>query len=292
MNRWYANGLDLNSLYCVFYFSNISLSLVFINILTTRMGKEISTNKPKSLPKTQRKVKHSKEKSSITSSNEDTSDLNTTVIEKNEEEDLYDKFNDEQKKFFDKSVDHTIELIKEAIEVYLSCGQNYNEYEEEHKSFYSCGETPVGWLKYFYLPDCLDLSTRKLYENTMDAIINKSDRDQYGFDEYDSRRTHFVNIMDEYLDDPIEYENLLLKYIRTKLQEKQIKDHLLQWFLWFYLDNKDDKFEVEKVLNFVKNYKEMKRMKMTPRYRSFGGDDDAPCCTMMERTGYCPGHSF
>ena len=66
----YANGLDLNSFYCVFYFSNISLSLVLINILTTRMGKETSLNKPKSLPKTQRKVKHSKEQSSITSSNE------------------------------------------------------------------------------------------------------------------------------------------------------------------------------------------------------------------------------
>ena len=277
------------------------------------MGKETSTNKPKSSPKPQRKVKHSKENSSITSSKEDTfsnedtsskedtssnedtsskedtSDLNTTVIEKNEEEDLYDKFNDEQKKCFDASVDYTINLIKEAIEVYLSCGQNYNEYEEEHKSFYSCGENPVGWLKYFYFPDCLDSSTRKLYENTMDAIINKSNRDQYGFDEYDYRRIRFVNIMDEYLDDPTEYGKLFLKYIRTKLQEKEIKDHLLDCFLRFYLD-KNEEFEVGKVLNYLKNYKEMKRMTEISRYRSYGEDDDAPCCTTMEQTGYCPGH--
>ena len=71
-----------------------------------------------------------------------------------------------------------------------------------------------------------------------------------------------------------------------------MKKHMLEWFLCFYLNKEDEKFDFDKVLNYLQNYKQKKRMTVIPRYRCEGFDDDAPCCQEMEKYGDCPGHPF
>jgi len=175
------------------------------------------------------------------------------------QKDMYHEFDKKQKECFDKSVDYTVDSIKEAIEAYLAGGQYDNKYEEEHETFYNIGQTPSGWLKYLYTPGSLKPSKKDLYDQSIDAAVYKSNWNQYGRSEHDQRRILFVSTMGHFLDDPIEYENLLTSHILSKLREEKMKKHMLEWFLWFYLDRKEETFDLGTVENYLKNFKEKKK---------------------------------
>ena len=230
-----------------------------------------------------------KQKTSTLESDESTKQKTSTLeSDDSTKRDMYNEFNDEQKKCFNNFIESTAEFIQEAVELYLA--QEDNEYEEEHSVFYSNDKNPVGWLQYFYCPDSLTRKTK--YEYAMDEVLEKSNTNQLG-NGYSSRRDKFVKIMGKFLDDYEEFDSLNLEHTKLKLQDDEYKHSMLEMFWSFYL-NKRKEFDLDEAMECLRNYKEkdVSTMVVIPRFRSYGGYDDAPCCATMQEEGYCNGHDF
>ena len=227
-----------------------------------------------------------KQKTSTLESDDSTKQKTSTLD--STKRDMYNEFNDEQKKCFNNFIESTAEFIQEAVELYLA--QEDNEYEEEHSVFYSNDKNPVGWLQYFYCPDSLTRKTK--YEYAMDEVLEKSNTNQLG-NGYSSRRDKFVKIMGKFLDDYEEFDSLNLEYTKLKLQDDEYKHSMLEMFWSFYL-NKSKEFDLDTAMDCLRNYeeKDVSTMVVISRFRSYGGYDEAPCCARMQEEGYCNGHDF
>lgn len=205
--------------------------------------------------------------------------------------DLYSEFNDKQQKYFNRYIEDTANFIESALEDYLLDEDFYEDFDEEYFCFFGHGQTPIYWLKFFFCVESLSEDEKKKYNLYFENVLRKSDINIHGFNPNDSRRKRFIDVMDSHLDDFIQFGSLEKEYTLNKMNEDRFKVDLLKSFYTNVMKKKDSEFTIEAVLPLLQDYQGKKvSMRMEERYRSYGDEDDAPCCSTMEKTGYCGGH--
>lgn len=205
--------------------------------------------------------------------------------------DLYSEFTESQKRYFNRYIENTANFIESALEDYLLDEDfKYEDFEEEHWCFFGHGQTPIYWLKFFFCVESLSEDEKKKYNHYFENVLRKSDINIHGLNPNTLRRKRFINVMGSHYD-CIQYDILEREYTLKKINEDRYKLDLLKSFYTNVMKQKNSDFTIDAVLPMLQSYQGKKvTMRMEERYRSYGDEDDAPCCSTMEKTGYCAGH--